>query len=430
ASALAAEREQAVDDAERARIEAEEAAAEQAAAREAAETRASALAAEREQAVADAERARIEAEEAAAEQAAAREAAEARAIALAAERELAVADAERARAEAEAKAAEPQLSLLDQWRAGATATPDADDTGESAPTSLVEQWRASAADSEPSDETLDPHESVEDEALLATSDVEVEEPEAVVEEPEAEVEEPEAEVEEPEAEIEEPEAEIEEPEAEIEEPEAEIEEPEAEIEEPEAEIEEPEAEIEEPEAEIEEPEAEIEVEEPVAARERTDHGADVVAALSTPTTATTKGIPFHSKRGNDSLGPIAILAALACAAVVARMAIIGTLRDDIALSATMTIAAAVLLMYALRMSNTSRSVHIDESGLLKVTVGDTNSRFDLTSPNTKIEQTGTAGQRNWRILVLRRSMSPVAIDSRMVDAHTFLEALRQWKPDL
>ncbi|MFC7501243.1 hypothetical protein, partial [Nocardioides sp. GCM10030258] len=167
---------------------------------------------------------------------------------------------------------------------------------------------------------------------------------------------------------------------------------------------------------------------PVAEPERDDHATAVVAAVSAA--PATKGIPFHAKRGNDSLGPIAILAALACAAVVARMAIIGTLRDDIALSGTMTGAAAILLMYALKMSNTSRSVHIDEAGLLKVTVGDTSSRFDLTSPNTKIEQTGSAGQRNWRVLILRRSMSPVAIDSRMVDPHTFMEALRQWKPDL
>ena len=63
----------------------------------------------------------------------------------------------------------------------------------------------------------------------------------------------------------------------------------------------------------------------------------MVAAVSAPAT---KGIPFHAKRGNDSLGPIAILAALACAAVVAKMAISGTLRDDIALSGTMTAAAA------------------------------------------------------------------------------------------
>lgn len=68
--------------------------------------------------------------------------------------------------------------------------------------------------------------------------------------------------------------------------------------------------------------------------------------------------------------------------------------------------------------------------MLKVSVGDFSSQFDLTSPNTKIEQTGTPGSRNWRVNILRRSMSPVAIDNRMVDANTFLEALRQWRPDL
>ena len=152
-----------------------------------------------------------------------------------------------------------------------------------------------------------------------------------------------------------------------------------------------------------------------------------MAAVSAPAA---KKLPFHSKRGSGSLAPIAILIALGCAAVVGRMALMGTLRDDIELSVAMSVAVALLLGYALRASNSSRSVHLDEDGILKVTVGDTNSRFDLTSPNTKIEQTGAPGQRNWRVLILRRSMSPVSIDARMVEPHTFLEALRQWRPDL
>jgi hypothetical protein len=146
--------------------------------------------------------------------------------------------------------------------------------------------------------------------------------------------------------------------------------------------------------------------------------------------AAAKHVPFHAKRGSDSLAPLAILVALGLAAVVGMRAIKGTLWDDIAFSATLTVVAAILLGYALKASNSSRSVSIDETGVLKVTQGDTNSTFDLTSPNTKIEQTGTPGSRAWRVLILRRSMAPVVIDARMVDAHTFLEALRQWQPDL
>ena len=100
------------------------------------------------------------------------------------------------------------------------------------------------------------------------------------------------------------------------------------------------------------------------------------------------------------------------------------------MSVTLTAIAGVLLIYALRASNSASLVEIDTEGVLKVNAGDTSSRFDLTSPNTKIEQTGAPGQRNWRILILRRSMSPVSIDAKMVDPQKFLEALRQWRPEI
>ncbi|WP_141015519.1 hypothetical protein [Nocardioides sambongensis] len=139
---------------------------------------------------------------------------------------------------------------------------------------------------------------------------------------------------------------------------------------------------------------------------------------------------YHSKRGTDVLGPLAILAALACAAVVAQMAFRQTLADDIPLAAGMTVAAAILLAFALRSGNSSRSVHLDDKGVLKLTLGDQVSRFDLTSPSIELQQVGSPGRRGWKVLVLRRGLSPVAVDARTVDPTTFLEALRQWRPDL
>lgn len=174
-------------------------------------------------------------------------------------------------------------------------------------------------------------------------------------------------------------------------------------------------------------EPEPETVEPLAAPV-TARAADVAPTNGSP--AAVKRIPFHARRGNGSLPWIATLVALACAFVVGRMAYRGTLWDDVPLSATLTVVTTILLGFALKAGNSARSVHLDESGILKVTVGDMNSRFDLTSPNTRIEQTGAPGQRNWRVSILRRSMSPVTIDSRMVDPHTFMEALRQWRPDL
>ena len=140
--------------------------------------------------------------------------------------------------------------------------------------------------------------------------------------------------------------------------------------------------------------------------------------------------PFHSKRGSGVLPIVAILAAMACAAVVGRYALQGTLRDDIGLSATLSVLTAGLLIYALRAIANVRTVHLDSHGVLKVVFGDYSSTFDITSPNTQIEQVGTPGKSGWKLVILRRSMSPVEIDNKTVDPRTFVEALRQWRPGL
>ena len=146
--------------------------------------------------------------------------------------------------------------------------------------------------------------------------------------------------------------------------------------------------------------------------------------------ATGKHTPYHSKRGSGVLPIVAILAAMACAAVVGRYALQGTLRDDIGLSVTLSVLTAGLLMYALRAIANVRTVHLDSHGVLKVVFGDFSSTFDVTSPNTQIEQIGTPGKSGWKLVILRRSMSPVEIDAKTVDPRTFVEALRQWRPDL
>ena len=90
----------------------------------------------------------------------------------------------------------------------------------------------------------------------------------------------------------------------------------------------------------------------------------------------------------------------------------------------------MLLLYALRVIGNTRKVDLDDHGVLKVVIGDFSSTFDLTSPSTQLEQVGTPGQRGWKVQILRRSMAPVEIDGKSVDPRTFVEALRQWRPDL
>ncbi|MBJ7530698.1 MAG: hypothetical protein JHD04_14390 [Nocardioides sp.] len=56
--------------------------------------------------------------------------------------------------------------------------------------------------------------------------------------------------------------------------------------------------------------------------------------------------------------------------------------------------------------------------------------FDLANRYTDIELLGTPGRRGWRVLIHRRGMSPVEIDSSMVDPRGFTEVLRYYRPDL
>ena len=42
---------------------------------------------------------------------------------------------------------------------------------------------------------------------------------------------------------------------------------------------------------------------------------------------------------------------------------------------------------------------------------------------------GEPGRRGWKVLFLRRGMSPFVIDSSMVDPHEFTSVLRYYRPE-
>ena len=43
---------------------------------------------------------------------------------------------------------------------------------------------------------------------------------------------------------------------------------------------------------------------------------------------------------------------------------------------------------------------------------------------------GTPGEPDWAVHFVRRSLEPVVLDGRMVNAVAFSEALRTWRPEL
>ncbi|MDN5744731.1 MAG: hypothetical protein L0H31_06370, partial [Nocardioidaceae bacterium] len=184
----------------------------------------------------------------------------------------------------------------------------------------------------------------------------------------------------------------------------------------------------------------VEADEPaqVAASEVVDdetqtHPADEVPAevpAQAPAASTPKRVGYHSKRGTDVLSPLFLLAAIGFAAVVGRLAWKDKLWDDPAWTATACLLTLICIIVSLRNNTSSRSVSIDDQGVLKVTLGESSSRFDLTKASTRIEQTGTAGHSDWRLTIPRRGLSAITIDPKMVDSTTFMEAVRQWKPEL
>lgn len=164
----------------------------------------------------------------------------------------------------------------------------------------------------------------------------------------------------------------------------------------------------------------------------TDHLDDepTPAAEASPAVHSGKKRSYHSKRGSDSLAPVALLAALACAGVLGRQAYLGRLTSELSLSIGLTVVALALVIFAMRAANSTRNVHLSTQGVLKLAVGDTRHEFDLANPEIQLEMAGTPGQRGWRILIIRRTLAPVTIDARTVDPKSFTEAVRQWRPDL
>ena len=123
------------------------------------------------------------------------------------------------------------------------------------------------------------------------------------------------------------------------------------------------------------------------------------------------------------------MVAVGCAGVVGWWATQGTAGDNATAAATLTVVAVLSALFAYRRIGNSSAVRLDEAGVLTIEMQDKHV-FDLASPSTQVEMVGQPGQPDWRINLLRRSMSPVTITSRAVDPHAFTEALRQWRPDL
>lgn len=69
-------------------------------------------------------------------------------------------------------------------------------------------------------------------------------------------------------------------------------------------------------------------------------------------------------------------------------------------------------------------------GIVYIDQGDTSHRFDIRKSPSSVEMVGRPGDAGWQLRFIRRGLDPYVVDATMVDPFTFVEQLREWRPEL
>jgi len=104
-------------------------------------------------------------------------------------------------------------------------------------------------------------------------------------------------------------------------------------------------------------------------------------------------------------------------------------RDEIQIGIAATVTFATLVIWAIRAGATVTVLTV-RRGQLEISRQGGRMVFDLVSTYTPIQVIGQPGSKKWKVLFQRRGMTPVVVDSSMVDPHDFMRVLRFFRPDL
>jgi hypothetical protein len=69
-------------------------------------------------------------------------------------------------------------------------------------------------------------------------------------------------------------------------------------------------------------------------------------------------------------------------------------------------------------------------GVVYIDQGEERHRFDLRNDKTQVTMTGAPGGGSWEVRFSRKGMDSYVVRAGMVDAHRFVEQLREWRPEL
>jgi hypothetical protein len=103
-------------------------------------------------------------------------------------------------------------------------------------------------------------------------------------------------------------------------------------------------------------------------------------------------------------------------------------RTTLTIGLATTLGVLALVVWAVRAGTPTTRLAV-RAGQLEVLQGGGRFVFELTGGYTPIEVRGQPGDRDWRVLFLRRNMDPFVIDSSMVDPDEFMRVLRRYLPE-
>lgn len=150
------------------------------------------------------------------------------------------------------------------------------------------------------------------------------------------------------------------------------------------------------------------------------------AAGSVPSTGPSTNVEFTPRTQARRLIGLLLMVAVAGAAVAAY----AVYRDPTTLTigVAATLGVLVLVLWAVRAGSAIAHLSV-HGGQLEVEQGGGRFVFELAGGYTPIEVVGRPGDRNWKVLFLRRNMDPFVVDSSMVDPHEFMDVLRRYLPE-
>jgi hypothetical protein len=153
---------------------------------------------------------------------------------------------------------------------------------------------------------------------------------------------------------------------------------------------------------------------------------DQPARAAAPPAGASTNVEFTPRTKARSLLGWLLLIAVLGAGVAGYAAYSDPTTLTVGLAGTLTM--LVLVLWAIRTGSPSAHLRV-HAGQLEVVQGGVRNVFELTGSFTPIEVVGTPGDRDWRVLFLRRNMDPFVIDSSMVDPREFMEVLRRYRPE-